>query len=103
MGADADLGLDDWSTLLAQVVTPEGKVDYERLAECRNLLDRFVERLGAIGPGNRPELFPTDDHRLAYWLNAYNAFTLHAIIAEYPINSVWKTRDGQFFQRRRHL
>ena len=28
---------------------------------------------------------------------------MHAIIAEYPITSVWKTRDGQFFQRRRHV
>jgi hypothetical protein len=24
-------------------------------------------------------------------------------MAEYPISSVWKTRDGQFFQRRRHV
>ena len=28
--------------------------------------------------------FPTDEHRLAYWLNAYNAFTLHAIIGGVP-------------------
>ncbi len=94
--------LDDWNTLLAAVVTGAGKVDYDRLAERRALLDAFVAELGAVSPDSHPQLFPTDDDRLAYWLNAYNAFTLHAIMAEYPITSVWKTRDGQFFQRRRH-
>jgi len=92
-----------WSTLLAAIVTADGRVDYAALGERRALLDEFVAALGAASPESHPELFPSDDDRLAYWLNAYNAFTLHAIIAEYPIRSVWKTRDGQFFQRRRHL
>src|SRR4029077_5759505 len=70
-------------------------------ARCE-LLDRFVAELGAASPESDPTRFPTHDDRLPSWLNAYNAFPLHAIIAEYPITSVWKTRDGQFFQRRRH-
>jgi len=94
---------DVWSALLADVVTPEGKVDYARLAEDRDLLERVVAELGAASPDSDPARFPTEEDRLAYWLNAYNAFTLHAILAEYPITSVWKTRDGQFFQRRRHV
>src|SRR5438105_2635128 len=94
---------DVWSALLADVVTPEGKVDYARLAEHRGLLERVVAELGAASPESDPGRFPSEEDRLAYWLNAYNAFTLHAIIAEYPITSVWKTRDGQFFQRRRHV
>jgi hypothetical protein len=92
-----------WTALLAEIVTADGKVDYARLAERRTQLDDAVGQLGAIGPDSHAERFPTNEHRLAYWLNAYNAFTLHAIMAEYPISSVWKTRDGQFFQRRRHL
>ena len=97
------LRYDAWSALLADIVTPEGKVDYARLAEHRGLLERVVAELGAASPESAPACFPSEEDRLAYWLNAYNAFTLHAIIAEYPITSVWKTRDGQFFQRRRHL
>src|SRR5207249_535741 len=89
-----------WSALLADVVTAEGKVDYARLAERRDLLARVVAELGAASPESDPGRFPSEEDRLAYWLNAYNAFTLHAILAEYPITSVWKTRDGQFFQRR---
>ncbi len=93
---------DAWSALLAEIVTAGGKVDYECLAARRDLLERFVAALGATSPESEPDRFPTEEDRLAYWLNAYNAFTLHAIAAEYPITSVWKTRDGQFFQRRRH-
>src|SRR5262245_13675929 len=93
----------DWTALLSEVVTEEGKVEYARLAERRNRLAAVVERLGAVSPQSEPQRFPSDEHRLAYWLNAYNAFTLHAILAEYPISSVWKTRDGQFFQRQRHV
>ena len=93
---------DGWNALLAEVVTPDGRVDYVRLGARRALLDEFVAALGAASPESDPARFPAEEDRLAYWLNAYNAFTLHAIIAEYPITSVWKTRDGQFFQRRRH-
>jgi len=99
----ADFSYEIWNALLPEVVTPDGKADYSRLAERRERLDAFVAQLGAVSPDSHPEAFPTDEDRLAYWLNAYNAFTLHAIMAEYPITSVWKTRDGQFFQRRRHV
>ncbi len=91
-----------WDTLLAAVVTPEGKVDYDRLLDERALLERFIEQLAAASPDSRPELFAGHDDTLAYWLNAYNAFTLHAIAAEYPITSVWKTREGRFFGLRNH-
>ncbi len=91
-----------WTALLAEVVSGDGKVDYAALAERRLRLDAVVAALGAASPSSDAAAFPSAEHRLAYWLNAYNVFTLHAILAEYPISSVWKTRDGQFFQRRRH-
>src|SRR5258705_11695336 len=67
-----------WSRLLACVVTPEGKVDYEALAARRDLLDRFVALLASASPDTAPERFHSADHALAYWINAYNAFVLHA-------------------------
>jgi MoaA/NifB/PqqE/SkfB family radical SAM enzyme len=101
--ADAAFDWARWTALLSEVVTADGKVDYARLGERRDRLDGVVAELATVGPQSHPARFPTDEDRLAYWLNAYNVFTLHAIIAEYPISSVWKTRDGQFFQRRRHV
>ena len=91
-----------WTSILEAIVTADGKVDYARLAAQRAHLDEFIGTLAAASPDSHPAWFPTEEDRLAYWINAYNAFTLHAIISEYPITSVWKTRDGQFFQRPRH-
>ena len=96
-----DYGL--WTDLLGAIVTPEGKVDYEILAQHRHLLTDFVAQLGTASPDTTPAHFPTDEHALAYWINAYNAFVLAAVIEEYPIRSVWKVRDGQFFTRVQHL
>jgi hypothetical protein len=93
----------NWSSLLAQIVTADGKVDYPHLVEHRALLDQIVAEFSAASPESDPEAFPDDEDKLAYWLNAYNAFTLNAIVDEYPITSVWKTRDGAFFRRRRHI
>ncbi len=101
--SDLAFRYDHWNALLAEIVTPEGKADYARLIERRDALDAVAAQFAAMSPDSHPAAFPNDDDRLAYWINAYNVFTLHAILAEYPITSVWKTRDGQFFQRRRHL
>ncbi|HZR79646.1 MAG TPA: DUF547 domain-containing protein [Candidatus Binatia bacterium] len=92
-----------WSEVLAAVVTADGRVDYEKLAAERSRLADFVAQLAATSPDTDPERFPTPSDALAYWINAYNAFVLAAVIEEYPIRSVWKTRDGQFFQRARHV
>src|SRR4030095_7482406 len=78
-------------------------VDYEVLAPRRELLTRFVALLGAASPDSAPERFPSDEDALAYWINAYNAFVLRAVMEEYPIRSVWKAKDGQFFERARHV
>jgi hypothetical protein len=102
MTAGAAFDWSPWTAVLAEVVTADGKVDYAELEARRERLEAVVLQLAAASPVSHPDRFPTDEDRLAYWLNAYNIFTLQAIIAEYPISSVWKTRDGQFFQRRRH-
>ncbi len=101
--APTTFSYDAWSRLLGDIVTPDGKINYERLDQQRDGLETFVAQLGAVSPTSHPQLFASDEDRLAYWINAYNAFTLHAIMAEYPISSVWKTRDGQFFERPRHI
>src|SRR5439155_215026 len=90
-------------------LNPEGLAErshsqYDQKASLLDMIrEGLVAELGAASPESDPARFPSEEDRLAYWLNAYNAFTLHAILAEYPITSVWKTRDGQFFQRRRHV
>lgn len=81
----------EWQTVLKNVVTPNGMVRYEVLKEnrqgTRDALFRYVGQLGAASPDNRPELFPTADDKLAYWINAYNAVCLYRVVERgYPGN-----------------
>ena len=76
-------------------------MDYKVLAHHRALLTDVVAQLGTASPDTTPAL-PHPEHALAYWINAYNAFVLAAVMEEYPVRSVWKVHDGQFFVRARH-
>ena len=65
--------------LSAVVVGEDGLVDYTRLAEgspAREDLTLYLNAVGRFGPETTPEAFPTEADRLAYHLNAYNAFML---------------------------
>ena len=42
----------------------------------------------STAPESHPDRFPTREHELAYWINAYNAFTLRGVLDAYPIASV---------------
>ena len=38
--------------------------------------------------GNEPKSTWTENQQLAYWINAYNAFTLELILRNYPVKSI---------------
>ena len=54
----------DWTDLLAEIVTPDGKVDYEALSARRDRLDRVIAQIAAISPDSAPERFPGEEHAL---------------------------------------
>lgn len=90
---------DEWAEVLEKVVTPDGYVRHELLQRneggVRDKLFQYVGKLNAAGPENRPELFPTDKDRLAYYCNAYNASCMYLVVKRgYPSNM--KT-SGIFF------
>lgn len=88
------------TTVLSAVVAPDGTVDYGKLQADRGPLDRYLGQLAAKGPKNAPQLFRTNDDRLAYYLNAYNAFVLAAIRDHCPLDSVQTPYfEGGFFWR----
>ena len=62
-----------------------GRVDYAGLAR-DGTLDRYLEDLAAV---SREELdsWPEPD-RIAFWINAYNAFTLRLVLDHYPVRSI---------------
>ena len=69
-----------WARVLDKFVDDRGRVDFAAAAKDRADLDRFVAYVYDIGPNNRPQLFPSADHVLAFHLNAYNALAMYKVI-----------------------
>ena len=69
-------------------VDERGRVDYAGLAEDRGDLDAYYRRLAVVSPHSHPERFPRGQDELAYWINAYNASVLIAVLEAWPIDSV---------------
>lgn len=90
---------DDFDSVLKERVDDEGLVDYATLQEDRDRFDRYIALLGAYSPQSHPDLFPSDSVKLAYWINAYNAFTMAGVLAHYPVQSVTKIRPAFAFFR----
>jgi hypothetical protein len=76
----------------------DGLVDYQRLrAEHADDLDLYLDTIARFGPRSTPDLFPGDDDRLAYYVNAYNALMLRQWLdggagadqAERSVNRLW--------------
>lgn len=60
-----------------------GHVDYDAL--CRDeRLGAYIERLSSTNPAE----LESDHDRFAFWINAYNAFTLKIICDNYPLDSI---------------
>lgn len=72
-----------YDVLLRRYVDSRGLVDYAGLAEERGALDQYLGSLGAadFAPLSR-------DAKLAWLINAYNAFTLRLILDHRPVASI---------------
>ena len=60
-----------------------GLVNYIKLKDDKRL-DKYLVQLENTNPDN----LLSDEDKLAFWINVYNAFTLKFIIEEYPIESI---------------
>jgi hypothetical protein len=79
-------------------VKPDGDVDFSAIGREREELDAFVRSLATFSPRSRPDEFPKPEDALAYWLNAYHALVLQAVVDEYPyLESVEQPWLGRFF------
>ncbi len=70
--------------LLQKYVNNDGLVDYKGLATERTKLKSYLQMIES----NVPKSNWTKDQQLAYWINAYNAFTLDLVLEHYPIKSI---------------
>ena len=74
-----------WTAILAPYVR-DGSVDYRGLADHGEpALNAYLRGLSAASPA---ESDWTREERLAFWINAYNAFTIRLILDHYPLASI---------------
>lgn len=73
-----------WDSLLQAHVSPEGMVDYKGLIKDSTAFRNYLKILSSHPPGENW----TKEEKLAYWINAYNAFTIQLIVDHYPVESI---------------
>lgn len=88
---------EDFDLILKRYVDDKGRVDYAGLKENMAEFDAYYSRLARVSPDNNPELFPDEKHRLAYWINAYNAGAIAIVLDHYPITSVTDVKSPTLF------
>ncbi|WP_434037583.1 DUF547 domain-containing protein [Formosa sp. 4Alg 33] len=73
-----------WTTFLTENVDPDGHVNYKTIKQHPDSLNRYLDLLSA----SKPDSSWTKNETLAFWINAYNAFTIKLIIDNYPLKSI---------------
>ena len=80
-----------FNNLLQKYVTSAGSVNYSGLKQDEKSLNRYLNELSKSKPDNSSNRNGT----LAYWINAYNAFTLKLILDNYPLKSITDLNSGK--------
>ena len=75
---------DEWTTLVKKYVNADGLVDYKGFISDSEKLNIYLTLLSNNPPGKSW----SDNDKIAYWLNAYNAFTIKLIVDNYPVKSI---------------
>jgi hypothetical protein len=79
-------------------VNDDGWVDYAGLKRERDKLDAYLVKVAIASP----QSFPTDQERLAFWIDAYNAFTL-ADVLDHVYGKFKSVQSAPgFFDKNRH-
>lgn len=80
-----------WDQLLQKYVSTSGKVNYNGFKANQAQLQAYLDDLAAHPIQNNW----SRDEKMAYWINAYNAFTVKLIVDNYPVSSITKLHGGK--------
>lgn len=84
---------DLWDGLLKKHVRQDGLVDYKNFQRDTSELRRYLDLLGSAHPDDSW----SRTEQMAYWINAYNAFTIQLILQNYPLKSIKDIKRGIAF------
>lgn len=86
-----------WDSLLQKHVSATGKVDYKGFKADKTALQAYCQYLS-----DNPVQDDWDRaERLAWWINAYNAFTVKLIVDNYPAKSIQNFDGGKTWDVKR--
>ncbi len=85
-----------FDAMLSQHVNAVGDVDYMAFLDDTTDLKDYLDYLSE----NEPETTWSNDKKMAYWINLYNAFTIYNILIEYPVNSILDIEGGMIWTQR---
>jgi len=74
--------------LLQAHVDADGNVDYKAFKADEEKLDTYISYLEKT----KPEKSWSSNKQKAFWINAYNAYTIKLILGKYPLNSIMKIK-----------
>lgn len=80
-----------WDALLKKYVSATGKVNYKGIKADKTKLEDYLKTLSS----DAPEASWSKPEQMAYWINAYNAFTVKLIVDNYPLPSINKLHGGK--------
>ncbi|HND89377.1 MAG TPA: DUF547 domain-containing protein [Saprospiraceae bacterium] len=87
-----------WDSLLLRYVSPAGKVNYAALKKNdAPALEAYCRHLGE----HPPQDTWSRAEQMAYWINAYNAFTVRLIVEHYPTSSIMRLDGGKTWDVKR--
>ncbi len=75
---------EEWTSLLQKHVNKTGFVDYKGFIKDSVKLNAYLAKLSENAPANSW----SRDEKFAYWINAYNAFTVKLITGNYPVKTI---------------
>ncbi len=93
-GMSEPISHDIWDDLLERHVQADGNMDYNALSKERDKFDQYITLLEANHPN---PMHWSKDESIAYWINAYNAFTVQQVLDHYPIGSIKDIKGGITF------
>lgn len=84
---------DIWDQLLKTHVSEKGNVNYQGFVQDSAKLNQYLIQLAL----HHPEKDWASNEQKAYWINAYNAFTVQLIVRNYPTKSI-KDLGGKIYK-----
>jgi len=85
---------EQWDVLLKKHVRTDGFVDYKGFVRDSSDLNRYLRLLETAHPNDKNW---TRNEQMAYWINAYNAYTVQLIVRNYPVSSIKDIKKGVAF------